>query len=156
MIDRRAPQAAGKFRDQLEIAFAVLERGDGSQEIARVGKPVGSDGTELGQPEVRAVVFAHIAACSRSFELHLEPQAARDQRDLAGLHFESSQLGREVQRALLRDEQQLSVRVVEVARLHRAVTGVDVHGDAGLHRRIAVARDRDEALDEVRRHRRQR
>src|SRR5207302_10156994 len=132
MIDGRAPKVACKLSDQLEIPVAVLERGDGRQKIARVGESIGTDGPELGQAKARTVVLAHVAASGRVLECHLEAQSARDECDLAWLDVQSAQLGPQLQRTLLRNEQQLAVRVVEIAPVHRAVAGVDVHADACL------------------------
>ncbi len=49
----------------------------------------------------------------------------------------------------LRHDQHLAVGIVEDALAHRAIGGVKVHGHAELRRDIAVAAERDHALDEV-------
>ena len=59
---RRAPQPPLEFRDQLEVAVAILERGDRRQEVARIGQAVRADRPELRQAEQRAVVLADVAA----------------------------------------------------------------------------------------------
>src|SRR5262249_37413050 len=72
-----------------------------------------------------------------------------NQCDLAWLGVQRAQLSGDVQRALLRYEQQLAIRVVEEALLHRAIAGVHMDADPGLHRRVAVAGHGDEAIDEI-------
>ena len=149
VIDGRAPQPAAEFGHQLEVSLAVLERRHGRQKIARIGEPVGADRPQLGQPQRRPVVLADVAARRGVEELHLEACAARDERDFPGAHVEQAEFRRQPQRTLLRDEQQLAIRIVEVAPLHRPVGRVEVNADPALQRHVAVAGHRDQAVDEV-------
>jgi hypothetical protein len=55
MMDVGLPQRALEFRDQLEIAVDVLERGTRGEEIARVGQPVGADRAQFRQPQQRGI-----------------------------------------------------------------------------------------------------
>jgi hypothetical protein len=54
--------------------------------------------------------------------------------DLARLDVQHAELGRELERAFLGNDQQLAVRVVEDA-LHRAIGGIEVHAGAVLRAR---------------------
>ena len=68
----------------------------------------------------------------RARELHAEAQAARHDRDLLRLDLEQPELGGEAQRAELRHDEQLAVRVVEEAPLHGAIRHVPVNAAAAL------------------------
>ena len=77
VIDEGAPQAAQEFGDDVELAVAIFEGGDGRFEIARIGEAVGADGAEFGQAERQAVVLADVAAglaCRASSTRNLTPR----------------------------------------------------------------------------------
>ncbi len=80
VIDERAPQAAQELGDDVELAVAIFEGGNGRFEVARIGKAVGADGAELGQAEREAVVFADVAAGLAVEQLDAEFDAARESR----------------------------------------------------------------------------
>ena len=149
VIDERGPQAAEKLGGDVELAVAVFIGGHGRLEVARIGEAVGADGAELGQAERQAVVFADVAAGLLLLKHDAEFDAARDHADLAGRDVEDAEFGVEAQRAELGNDEQLAVGGVEEAVVHRGVAGVEVDRDAGLHRGIAVAAQRDDAVDEV-------
>ena len=127
----------------------IFEGGDGRQEIARVGEAVGADRAEVGKPEGRAVVLADVAARRAVRQIDAELDAARDDADLAGRDIEDAEFGGDAQASLLRDDQQFAIGVVEVARLHGGVGGVEVHGHAGLRGRVAAAGNGYQAVDEI-------
>ena len=62
VVEGRDPETAEELGDDVKIAFAVVEGGDGGEKIARVGEAVGADGAEIGQAEGLAVVFADVAS----------------------------------------------------------------------------------------------
>ncbi len=126
----------------------VLIGRDGGEEVARVGQAVGADRATLGQCEGAAVILAEIAAGRAAAQLHPQLHAARDDGDLARLDVDDAELGPQPQLALLRDEQQLAVGVVEVFVLHGAGDQVDMRGHAGLRSGIARCRDGAQALEE--------
>ena len=110
------------------------KRGDRRQEVARVGEAVRADRAEVGQAEVGAEVLADVAARLTVEQLDSKANAARDDDDLLRLDVDRAELGDEALAAVLRDDEQLAVGVVERALLHRAVRRVDVRRGAGLHR----------------------
>jgi hypothetical protein len=121
MADARRPQVAAELRDQLEVALAVLVARDRDLEIARVREAVAADDAEVGQPERRAVVLAHVAARLAVGQVDGEAHAARDHRDLGRRDVDQPELGRDLEPSVLGDDQKLAVGVVEVAVLHRPV-----------------------------------
>jgi hypothetical protein len=120
----------------------------GARKVAAVGQAVRTDGPQVRQAERRAVAFADIAA-HRAGDLDAEADAAGDHHDLARRDVEAAELGDQMQVALLRHDQQLAVGVLEHPVDHRAVGQVEVRGHAGLGGHVAVAADRDQAVDEV-------
>ena len=151
VVDLGLPEPALELRDDAEVAVALLVGRDRREEVARVREPVRADRPEIGQAEVRAVVLAYVAASGTVLELDAELDAARHDADLARRDVQDAELRADRERTELRRDQELAVRVVEEAILHRRVRGVHVHRGAGLQRGIAVAAERDEPLDEVRR-----
>src|SRR3982751_2599107 len=119
MIDRRAPEPATEFRNQLELALTLAICGDGCEKIPRIGETVGADRAELRQSQQRAVVLADIAARIAATELDREADAARDDGNLSRCNIDNAHLGVNLQRATLGDEQQLAVRIVEESVPHR-------------------------------------
>src|SRR5207247_8275536 len=88
VVDLGAPDPAGEFRDELEVALDVLERGDGREEVARRGEAVRADEAEVGEAEERAVVLADVAARGAVGELDAELDPALDDGDLARLDLD--------------------------------------------------------------------
>src|SRR5690349_10473604 len=69
--------------------------------------------------------------------------------DLACSGLQISKLRKESDPALFGHDQHLAVGIVEIAVSHAFVEGIDVNADAGLGERIAIARDRGDAVDEI-------
>src|SRR5579872_193942 len=151
MVDLRGPEVAHELGDELEGALTILVPGHGREKVARIGKPVRADRSEVGKTKERAVVLAHVTASFAVEELHAKTETARNDGDLLRLHVDQSQLRRQAKATHLRNDQQLAVGAVEVAIDHRSVGDVEVNAAARLRAGIAVARHGDEALDEIRR-----
>ncbi len=83
VIDERGPEPAEKFRGDVELAIAIFIRGNGREEIARIGEAVGADGAQLRQAERQAVVLADVTARLLLLKHNAELDAARDHADLA-------------------------------------------------------------------------
>src|SRR5690348_9227872 len=103
-----SPEIALEFLDHLASSAALLERGDRREEVAFLCKPLRADRAELGQPEGRAIVLAHIAA-HRLSHSGLELDAARDHRNFSRFYFNLSQFSRNQERTDLRNEHQLAI-----------------------------------------------
>jgi hypothetical protein len=84
------------------------------------------------------------------------PRATWDHRELARCHVQQAELGAQQQAAGFGHDQQLAVRVDEVAVHHRRARRIPVDPDPGVAERVAVAADRVQAVDEVGARRRQR
>ena len=97
----------------------VLVRGDRREEVARIGEAIRADRPAVGQREAAAVVLADVGARRTVDQLDAEDHAARNDADFARLDLDHAELGAEAQRALLRDDEQLAVRVAEVLAHHR-------------------------------------
>src|ERR1700739_3955858 len=120
MTDARRPQLAGEFRHQLEVPFALLLQAARRLEVARVGESVRADRPEVREPEQGAKVLAHVAARRALEQLDSEAHPARDDRDLQRAYRDATELGREQQGPLLRNDQQLPVTIVREAPAHGA------------------------------------
>ena len=148
VIDERRPEPAQKLRRDVKFAFAVFEGRDGRFE-SRAGWPSRwRRWPEFRQAEGQAVVLADVSASllSTSSTRNLTPRGMTQispgatRECPAPCESESSQL---------RHDQQLAVGAIEEAVPHGGVGGVEVDGDAGLHGRVAVAAERDDAVDEI-------
>ncbi len=149
MVDRRRPQVALELGRELEAALAILVPRMRREEVARIGKAVAADHAEIRQPEVRAVVLAHVTARSAIRKLHAKADAARNDGDLARRHLEPAELRQDVQRALLRHDEELAVGIVEKAVRHRAVGRVEVDREPRHRLGAAVACHGHHAVDEI-------
>jgi hypothetical protein len=78
-----------------------------------------------------------------------EARAAREDRDFARRDAHAPKLGRDEQRAELRDEEQVTIGVGKARVGHVGGGGVEVDGRAGAHRGGAGAADGREAADEI-------
>ena len=150
MVDLRAPQTAEEFGDHFECAFAIFKGGNRSEEVAGIRQAIGADGPQLGQAEALSIVLADVAAGRAVGQFGAKLDAARNHRQLAGRNVENAQFCAQQQPALLRQNQHLAVCVVKEAVVHRCIGDIEVNADAILHGRVAVAAQRDNALDEVR------
>uniref|UniRef100_A0A0N4ZLE2 Glucosamine_iso domain-containing protein n=1 Tax=Parastrongyloides trichosuri TaxID=131310 RepID=A0A0N4ZLE2_PARTI len=139
VVEGGRPQLAAVFLNALRRAIHVLEPGDGRLEVARVGQAVGTDRTEVGQAEGRAVVLADVAA-RLSVHLDAETHAARDDEDVARRRLDEAHLGDEALRPLLRHDQQFAVGRIEDAVDHRAIGDIKVnaHPRAGIGATVAA------------------
>ena len=105
VVERRRPQPAEIFLEQLDLAFHVFVGGDGGEEIARIGEAVGADRPQFGQPEEGAVILRDITSRRTVRERSAEADPAGDERDLAGRDVDPAHLGVERQAPLLWDEE---------------------------------------------------
>src|SRR5262245_16573275 len=121
MVYARGPELTEEFRDELEVALAVLVPRNGCAEIARVCETVGSDGSEVRQLERRAQVLGDITACLAVRQLNPKPQTTRDDCNFLRLDIDDAELGCEPQRTELGDDQQLAVGIVEKTIDHRVI-----------------------------------
>src|SRR5262245_31599674 len=149
VADFRCPQVSQKLCDQLELSFAIFVSGDRVEEIPRVGEPVRADRSEVGHPEMGAKVLADITARCPVEQLDAKAYAAWNDGDLLWRDLEQPHLRGESQPALLRDDQQLAVRVVKKSIDHRAVGDVDVNSAAMVTVWVAVAGHREQTLEEI-------
>jgi hypothetical protein len=149
VIDLGLPQPATVFGDHPEIALAILERRGGRFEVACVRQTERADWPEVGQAQVLTVVLADKPSRGAAGQVDAELDAPRDEHHVTGRRVEYTELGVHAERARLRNDQQLAIRVVKESVPHRRVGGVDVNGGAGLRRGIAVAADRHQPVHEV-------
>ena len=144
--DHRRPE---EFRGDVELAIAIFVCSDRRFEVARIGEAIGANGPEFRQPERQAVVLADVSARLLLCKHDAELDTARDDADLARRNFENAELGVEPKRPQLRNDQHFAIGRVEEAILHRRVGGVEMNRQPDLHRRIAIAAERHDAVDEV-------
>ena len=166
-------------RGRVAIALAargvVVERRDGRLEVARVREPRrDADRPEVGHLERLAEVLEHVAAphavgrrarvvaaaaaaavvtlkVAAPEQVHLEEHAARHEAELARRDVERAELGAHAQRARLRQQERVRVRVAQHAprRGHGRVAAVHARRAPVVLARRAVRRDRQHARDEV-------
>lgn len=131
-------------------AAVLVKRSQGRLEVARVGEPVGADGAQLREDKVALVQLQGVAARGARGEVDGELDAARDDGDLHGPDEQPTLLGADVQDALLRDEQEVSICGVEgVLCVHRLCRGEDVNAQPGLDRGVPGAGDQVQPAHKV-------
>ncbi len=149
MIDLGFPEIAAILRDDAEVAVAIFERRGRREEVARVGETERADRPKIRQPHVLPVVLADVSARRSIWQLDAKFDTARHEDYMTGRDVEHAELGVHGERAGLRNDQQLTVSVVEEPVRHRPVGRVYVNSGACLHGRIAVAAERHDAVNEV-------
>src|SRR5207237_1201765 len=107
-----------------------------------IGQSVRSDRPKVRQSEQRPVVLAYIAAGDVVQNLDTKSQAARQYDYFLRFYIDEPELRGKAQAALLRNDQHLTVGVVEVPPFHRTVRGVQVDPAAALRFWRAVSRER--------------
>ena len=150
----RHPQLPAIFLDDVVAGAGrgcVIKRGRGHTEIARIGQPVGANWPEFGQPKMRAVVFANIAARRAVQQRHAESHAARHHGHFAGADRQDAELGRQHQPPLLRHQQHFAVGVDQGALVHRLRGEINVRGHAGLCIGVAIGHQGAQAIDKIER-----
>src|SRR5258706_5524474 len=91
-IERRvvhlsSPQSTEEFADQYTVSGAIFVMSPRRQKITRVGKPVGTNRTQIRQFEGRAEVLAYVAAgAAGGCRYPLHPHA-RGPQPCVGLHW---------------------------------------------------------------------
>src|SRR4029078_8920886 len=96
------------------------------EDVTGIGESVGADRPQVRQLERRAEVLADIAARLGVEELDPEAQAARNHDDLLRRRRDAPELGVEAQPALLRNDKELAVGIVEKTVAHRTIRRVQV------------------------------
>lgn len=130
------------------VHAAVLVPRRRRQEVAGVCQAVGPYGPEVGQLEMAVEHFQDVAA-RRAAHGHGEAHALLNDADLIGGHVHAAELGDDVQRALLRHNEEVAVRVVEALVLHAGVARVHVHGEAVPGAGVSRPADRAQAVHPV-------
>ncbi len=133
----------------MEIAVAIFVGCNRSFEVAGVGQAVGADGAKLGQTESEAIVLADVTASMLAAKFNAELDAARDDADFAGRDFEDAEFGVKADDAGLRNNEHFTIGIGEKTVAHGGVGGVEMDGDSGLHGRVAVAAESDDAFEEI-------
>ena len=141
-------EGAAVLGDDLEGRVVLLEGGDGRLEVTGVGHGVGADHAALGELEVARVDLEDVAA-RRTLHVDGEGDGAGQDGQLAGREREVAELGADVERAGVRQQQEVSVVVDERAALHRAGGRVLVGREAAPRGRIARAAVGRHAVHEV-------
>src|SRR5215469_6712337 len=108
---RRARRPISPAASKAPLYPRTRRRGE---EVARIGEAICADRAAIGQRESAAVVFAHVGARGPVDELDLEDHAALDHADFAGRDVDHAELGAEAKLVLLRDDEELAVRVEEI------------------------------------------
>ena len=142
-------KAAAPFDHQLMRGLAVLESRHRGLEITRVGKAVGTDRTAVWKGEFGPVILAQIAACRVTKRVVFRHHAARDDGNMAGANLHPSHFGENLDLALLRNDQHLSIGVDQHPVAHRAGNRVDAGRHADMLTRITSACHRANAVDEI-------
>mmetsp|Transcript_25933 Transcript_25933/g.73527 ORF Transcript_25933/g.73527 Transcript_25933/m.73527 type:complete len:419 (+) Transcript_25933:260-1516(+) len=140
---------AAEFGVADPLLFLVLEGGNGALKVPRVGEAVGADGAKVGQFKVALERLEDVAAVGVLLHLHLEAHAALHDTDLVGDDAHLAEFGGDEERALLRDDEEVAVRVGHALLDHAGVGNVVVHGEAGLGPGVAGLANGDDALDKV-------
>src|SRR5271167_3182357 len=151
VIHFRRPQAAEKFADQLAGLFDILVVRPRREEIAWIGKAIGTDWPEVGQLERRAEILANVATAARRAlrKVDAKAQAAWYDGNLQRLKVYAPQFGVQDERALLRYDEQFAIGIIEVSPLHGSVDGKQINSAAHLSVRRTVAGDRHQTIDEI-------
>ena len=134
-------EAAEQLGDDGEVARPVLVPRVRVHEVAGLGEPVCPNRAELRKAKVGPEGLEDVAtrAGRPGGGARGEADAARDDAHLARLDAHPSELCDHVQRARLRHEEEVSVRVGEGGVEHGRVARVEVDRDALLERRPARA-----------------
>jgi len=94
--------------------------------------------------------FPHVVGTHRAVQqVHAEFHAPRHKRDVARPGLDPSKLRLDLDRAFLRDDQKLSVRIGEDPVLHALLRAVEVHRHAFEIRRIPVGEHGHHPVDEI-------
>lgn len=120
-----------------------------TQKVPRVSQSIRTQWAQLRQLEAGAPDFEDVSTGGPVWQFHPETETALNNNNLAGLDKERTELGLDIESALLRDNQKLAVRVDESLLLHAGVGNVDVCCETFAKRGVARARDGLETGHEV-------
>lgn len=123
----------------------VRNRGE---EVSSVGQTIGSNCTKFWQLKVCTPNFEDVAS-SRAFDANLESLTSLDDADLSWLDVQFSELGLNVQCALLSHNQKVAIRVDKCFVLHRDIGREDVCCQTLSEGWVARSSDRAEAIHKV-------
>src|SRR5215831_11182404 len=143
------PQIALELRHHDAGPWPLLIGRDRRLEIARIGKAVRAQRAEFRQPEPLAVILADVAAGRAARQLDTKPQPAWDNDDLAIIRVQNAEFGDKARAALLRDNEHVAVRIVEIALRHGGVGGIDVNRQARLVGGAPAAPNGDDTVDKI-------
>lgn len=142
-------ELSSQLVDDLPRLLDYLVLGNRVKEVAGIGKTVGTQRTQLGELKVGTPNLEDVATGRTVGKLDSEAETALDDDNLSGLDEERTELGLDVQGTLLRDDQEVTVRVDEGLLDHALVGNVDVGGQTLPESRVTRASNGLQTSDKV-------
>lgn len=151
MILLSSEQMAGKLGRQCPLRIRILIKvGHRCLEVSRVSQAVGSDWPEFRECEVSLIQFKDITSDWTLWEIDTVSDSSWDDTDLIWPHEDSSELGSDFQRSMLRDDQEVTVCTVEGLMCIHVLSGcVYVDADTRFHAWISSSSNQMKAVDPV-------
>lgn len=120
-----------------------------AQKVSWIGQSIRTQGSQLRQLKASSPDFQNVSTGGTIRELHAETETTLNDDNLARLNKERTKLGLDIEGTLLRDDQELAVRVDEGLLFHAGVGNVDMCCKALAKRRVTRACDGLETGNEV-------
>src|SRR6185437_1540040 len=102
-------------------------------------------------PKAGTIVLAEISTRLSGDQLDAKFDAARNNRNLSRSDLENPQFRMQPKAAQLWHKEKFAVSSIEKAISHALRHGIEMDSDSRVHRRIAISRQRNQAVDEIRR-----
>lgn len=103
--------------------------GNGTQEIPCISQPISTKRTKLRKLKAGTPNFQNVAARGSIRKVYAETQTALNNNQLAGLHVQLTELSLDIKCTLLRNNQELAVRVDECLLGHVGISDINVSSE---------------------------
>lgn len=130
------------------VVLGHLVGGDGMQKVAGIGETVCAEGAELGQLKAGAPDLEDVAS-GRTLDADAKSLSALDDADLARLHVQETKLGLDVEGALLRHNEKVTIGIDKGSLGHALVAEKDVSCQALTQCGISGAGNSFKAVYEI-------
>jgi len=155
-IERRvillsSEQVASELGRQRPLRICVLvEVGYRCLEVSRVSQTVGTDWPEFGEGKVSLIQFKDVTPNWTLWQFDTISDSSWDDADLIWPHEESAELCSDVQRSMLRDDQEVAVCTVEGFMIvHVLSSCVYVNAHTCFHAWVSSSSNQVEAMNPI-------
>lgn len=137
-----------KINSYFPLFLFVLIPGNRELKVTGIGHTVGTDGSQFRQRQMMPEQLGNPSSCI-SFEINRESNSSWNNTNLFGSYSQLTHESLDVKCSFMRDDQEITVRIVKRRLLHWCICTVNIDWDPLFERWLSGSHDWYQTLDEV-------